>query len=87
MERGADEDGSFLLMLLILLSLYSEAEMGDEEQEHEQDDGVTVTPRSMPESGRGLRLHLACCSLGAIIHRFAADGSARIHPVERGQTA
>jgi hypothetical protein len=31
--------------------------MGDEEQEHEQDDGVAVTPRSMPESGRGLRLH------------------------------
>lgn len=83
MERGANEDGLFLLMLLILLSLYSEAEMGDEEQ----DDGVTVTPRSMPESGRGLRLHLACCSLGAIIHRFAADGSARIHPVERGRTA
>lgn len=85
MERGADEDGSFLLMLLILLSLYSGAEMGDEEQE--QDDGVTVTPRSMPENGRGLRLHLACCSLGAIIHRFAADGSARIHLVERGRTA
>lgn len=26
--------------------------MGDEEQEHEQDDGVTVTPRSMPERAR-----------------------------------
>lgn len=72
-------------MLLSLLLLYSGAEMGNEEQE--QDDGVTVTPRSMPESRRGLRLHLACCSLGAIIHRFAADGSARIHPVERGRTA
>jgi len=49
--------------------------------------GPVMQTTSFENGMRGLRLHLACCSVGVIIQGFAALGSTRIHPAERGRTA